>query len=183
MSGNAIEAVFKDEAVIVPAQEDAEQLLRGGYGVARENESGAVLASYEALYLKSEDRISVVDSESSEALDTHALFERLKALDAEAWTKYLIYRDLRSRGYVVREGVGWGINFRVYERGAYGERPAKYMIQAIVEGEPIPVEKIEETLRLARNNKKELIVAVMDRRGEIVYYSLDQLNLQRSRSP
>lgn len=179
LSTNAIEAVFKDEEVIVPAQEDADQLLRGGYGVACEKESGAVLASYEALYLQSEDRISVVDCESGEALDAQSLLERLRALDAEAWTKYLIYRDLRSRGYVVREGVGWGINFRVYERGAYGERAAKYMIQAIVEGAAIPVGKLEEALRLARNNKKELIVAVMDRRGEIVYYSLDQLNLRR----
>ena len=86
---------------------------------------------------------------------------------------------MRSRGYVVREGVGWGISFRVYERGAYGERAAKYMILAICEGAPLPVEKLEEVLRLAQNNKKELIVAVMDRRGEIVYYSLAQLNLRR----
>lgn len=179
MSTKAIEAVFKDNMVIVPLQEDADLLLKGGYGIAREKESGSVLASYEALYLLSEDRIGIVDDENGEALNTQSLLEKLGASDSEAWTKYLIYRDLRSRGYVVREGVGWGISFRVYERGAYGERAAKYMILAICEGAPLPVEKLEEVLRLAQNNKKELIVAVMDRRGEIVYYSLGQLNLHR----
>ncbi|MDQ1279309.1 MAG: tRNA-intron endonuclease, archaea type [Thermoproteota archaeon] len=179
LSTNAIESVLKDKTVIIPTQENADQLLSGGYGVACENESGIVLTSYEALYLQCEYRISVMDHDNGEILDAHTLLERLRVSDSEAWTKYLIYRDLRSRGYVVREGVGWGINFRVYERGAYGEHAAKYIIQAIVEGAPVPVEKLEETLRLARNNKKEVIVAVMDRRGEIVYYSLDQLNLHR----
>ena len=177
MSTKEIEAIFKEEKVIVPIQEDADLLLKGGYGTAREKEPGSILASYEALYLLSEGRLRIVDSETKEALSPQSLLERLRISDTEAWTKYLIYRDLRSRGYVVREGVGWGINFRVYERGAYGERAARYIILAICEGAPIPGNKFEEVLRLAQNMKKELIVAVMDRRGEIVYYSLSQLNL------
>ena len=39
------------------------------------------------------------------------------------------------------------------------------------------VDKIREVLRLVQGMKKELMVAVMDRRGEIVYYTLGRLNL------
>lgn len=177
MAAKEIEGVFKDNKVFVCLQEDADLLLENGYGIACEKEGGSVLASYETLYLLSEGRIRVTDTETGKVLNPKSLLEKLRLTDSEAWTKYLIYRDLRSRGYVVREGVGWGINFRVYERGVYGEKAAKFMVFAICEGAPIPAKRLNEALTMAQNMKKEIIVAVMDRRGEIVYYALSQLNL------
>ena len=179
MSVKLIEGVFREGKVVVAIKEDADQLAKGGYGTSCEGEDAITLASYESLYLLSEGKMSVVDAESEEAFDLKSLLEKLRALDSDAWTKYLIYRDLRSRGYVVREGVGWGINFRVYERGSYGEKAAKFIVLAVIEGASMPVDRIRETLNMAQNMKKELIVAVMDRRGEIVYYSLSQLDLRR----
>jgi len=176
MSESEVEGVFRDEKVFITRQEDADLLLKGGYGSAREG--GSVLASYEALYLLSEGRMKIIDDVTKEELSPKSLLERFEVADSEVWTKYLIYRDLRSRGYVVREGVGWGINFRAYERGAYGEKAAKFIVFAICEGNPIPVDRLREALMMAQNMKKEIIVAVMDRRGEMVYYSLSQLDLR-----
>ena len=48
--------------------------------------------------------------------------------DSEILTKFLIYRDLRNRGYVVKDGFGFGSDFRVYERGHFGEKGAKFLI-------------------------------------------------------
>ena len=42
--------------------------------------------------------------------------------DERIWTKYLIYRDLRQRGYVVRMGFGNGIDFRVFPRGVLSQK-------------------------------------------------------------
>lgn len=53
------------------------------------------------------------------------------------------------------------------------------MVLAVIEGASMPVDRIRETLAMAQNMKKELIVAVMDRRGDVVYYSLSQLDLRR----
>ena len=178
MSESEIEVVLRDEKVFITCQENADVLLKGGYGSASEGTVGSTLASYEVLHLLNEGRIRVVDSVTGETLDLRSLLKRLETTDSEAWTKYLIYRDLRSRGYVVREGVGWGITFRAYERGAYGEKAAKFIVFAICEGNPIPVDRLRETLEMAQNMKKEIIVAVMDRRGEMVYYSLSQLDLR-----
>ena len=177
MSVSEIEGVFKEQKVFITRQEDADLLLKVGYGSACEDQDGLVLNSYEALYLLSDGRIKIVDSVKGEGLNSKSLLEKFELTDPETWTKYLIYRDLRSRGYVVREGVGWGINFRAYERGTYGEKTAKFIVFAICEGDPIPVDRLREALMMAQNMKKEIIVAVMDRRGEIVYYSLSQLNL------
>ena len=48
--------------------------------------------------------------------------------DSETLTKFLIYRDLKTRGYVVKDGFGFGSDFRVYERGQFGEKGAKYVV-------------------------------------------------------
>ncbi|UCD73094.1 MAG: tRNA-intron lyase, partial [Candidatus Bathyarchaeota archaeon] len=92
--------------------------------------------------------------------------------------KYLIYRDLKSRGYVVRGGFGWGVDFRVYERGKYGEVTARYLILSMREGKPISLEDLIRVLRQSQTLKKELVLAVMNRRGEIVYYSISELTLK-----
>jgi tRNA-intron endonuclease len=90
---------------------------------------------------------------------------------------YLAYRDLRSRGYVVREGFGLGVDFRVYERGDYGKDTAKYLILSIQEGKPISLEDLAKALQQCQSLKKELVLAVMNRRGEVVYYSVSKLVL------
>lgn len=177
MSSKEIEGIYEEDRIFIPLSEDTDLLLGGGFGVVCEEGSSLVLALYEALYLISEDRIAIRDGKTGEPLNLESLLHRLRVLDSMIWTKYLIYRDLRSRGYVVREGIGWGINFRLYERGTYGKKAAKFIVLAICEGTPMPISQLKKALTLTQNIKKELIIAVIDRQGVIVYYSLTKLNL------
>lgn len=104
------------------------------------------------------------------------LLEKARSFNEDAWVKYLIYRDLRSRGYFVREGFGFGVDFRVYNRGEYGKSTAAYLILGIREGQPILVEELARILARVQSLKKSLILSVISRRGEIVYYSLSRLS-------
>jgi tRNA-intron endonuclease len=83
----------------------------------------------------------------------------------------------------VKEGLGWGVDFRVYERGKYHTKAAKYIVFALCEGDPIQATKLRVILRSVHSVKKKMIVAVLDRRSEIVYYALSQLNLQPRSKP
>ena len=78
---------------------------------------------------------------------------------------------------VVRPGYDQGIDFLVYARGDFGKRPPKYLIYAIWEGEPKTMDELVELVKLAQQREKEVRIAVIDRRGEIVHYSLQELNL------
>jgi tRNA-intron endonuclease len=61
---------------------------------------------------------------------------------------------LRGRGYIPREGFGFGIDFRVYERGKYEKKPAKYVIFGISEGTKIKADKLAKTInQIARMGK------------------------------
>jgi tRNA splicing endonuclease len=42
----------------------------------------------------------------------------------------------------------------------------------------VTVEELARALKYVRSLKKELVLAVLDRRGEVVYYSLSQLTLK-----
>jgi len=176
MTVNMVEATLLDGEVVVRSQGDVDMLDQNGYGTRQEDKS-LLLSPCEVLYLVAENRIKVVEGTESGEVPFQSLLGRFRGNDAQVWTRYLIFRDLRSRGYVVKEGVGLGIDFRVYERGQYHTKAAKYVVFAIIEGNPLPASKLGEVLQLIQGMKRELIMAVMDRRGEIVYYSVSWLNL------
>jgi len=172
-----IKAVVKDKEIIVSTPESIEELTTRGYGT-KQNKT-LTLAFYEALFLLSKGMIEVQHEKTKRKIDFQQLLNVYKAVDPNAWAKYLIYRDLRSRGYVAREGFGLGTDFRVYERGEYGTATAKYLISGIQEGQPVSIDELAQALRYAHSQKKQLVLAVLNRRGEVVYYSLGQLTLKR----
>ncbi len=172
-----VKSTFDKGKVIISNQSDAETFRQIGFGTKLDDKPDLALSSWEALYLLSSKRIIVSDCETGEELNFQSLLEKFQSEDNDIWTNYLVYRDLRKRGYVVREGAGWGITFRVYSRGSYNKKAAKYLIFITCEGNSVPIEKLKEVLQLVQGMKKELIIAVMDRRGEIVYYQLTTLNI------
>jgi len=169
-----IHGVLGEDGVTVPSSEDIEGLTSRGYGTPKNG--GLLLAFYEALYLLGKGILEVKDEKTGEKLSFEELLEKAKASSEDAWVKYLIYRDLRSRGYFVREGFGFGTDFRVYKRGEYGKSTAAYLVLGIREGQPIIVEDLARILTRVQSLKKSLILSVISRRGEIVYYSLSRLS-------
>jgi tRNA-intron endonuclease, archaea type len=163
-----------EKGVIISEQSSIDQLATRGYGVL---ESGIfTLAFYEALYLQDKGMLEVKD-EKDISLDFQTILHHFEVQNDNAWVNYLVYRDFRSRGYVVREGFGAGIDFRIYERGEYGKDTAPYLILAIQEGKPLAVDDLANALRKCQSQKKELILAVMNRRGEIVHYSVGEMHV------
>ena len=166
-----------DGAVVVVDPGAIDDLMRRGYG--RLSDDGLLLDPWEALYLREKGRLEVLDSEEGREIDFQELLERLETIDKRAWAMYLIYRDLRERGYVVRGGFGPGLTLRLYARGEFGKKPARYIVYGILEGVPVQISGLEEALRMAQSYKKGLILAVVDRRGEVVYYSVSSWRAPR----
>jgi tRNA-intron endonuclease len=173
-----IKAALKDKTVVISSAGDINELIQRGYGT-KENKT-LQLTLVEALFLLSKGIIQVETAakKTSKPVTFQQLLTHFRTFDENAWAKYLIYRDLRSRGYVTREGFGLGVDFRVYERGEYGTATAKYLVYGMQEGQPVKLEELTRTLKHAQSQKKELVIAVLNRRGETVYYSLSKLNLR-----
>jgi tRNA-intron endonuclease len=168
--------VLVDKGVVISDQSNIDALSSRGYGCS-ENKV-FTLAFYEALYLLDKGMLEIKDS-GDKKVDFQAILHCYEAQNENAWVNYLVYRDLRSRGYVVREGFGDGIDFRIYERGTYGKDTAPYLIMVTQEGKPLPVNDLSDTLTKCNCQKKELILAVTNRRGEVVHYSVSPLSFNK----
>jgi len=162
-----------DKGVVVSEQSSIDQLTSRGYGTLE----GKIftLAFFEALYLQDKGMLETKDKDGA-TIDFQTLLHHYEEKNENAWVNYLVYRDLRSRGYVVREGFGQGIDFRIYERGSYGKDTAPYLILITQEGKPLPIAALADSLSKCQSQKKELILAVTNRRGEIVHYSVGEMH-------
>jgi tRNA-intron endonuclease len=170
-------ALLKNVVKVVD-EENLESLTSRGYGTLEDKK--LILCSQEALFLQSKGLLEVVNGKSEKALDFQELLHQFELIDENFWVKYLIYRDMRSRGYVVREGFGLGIDFRVYERGEYGKATASYLVLGVQEGKPLPTKELAHILKHVQSLKKRLVLAVVNRRGEIVYYTLSKLTMKKT---
>jgi tRNA-intron endonuclease len=171
-----VDALIKKNIVTISSEEGVKYFSSRGYGVIEH--AKLVLTFFEALFLIGKKAIRVTDEKTGKKLLFQNILKRSQLADEDAWNRYLIYRDLRSRGYVAREGFSFGIDFRLYDRGDYGKGTAKHLVFGIQEGQPVSVEVLARIQGYVQNLKKNLVIAVINRRGEIVYYSLSELNLR-----
>lgn len=171
----AIARLIKDTAIV--NAEDAQRVYeKGFYGDIQEDET-LKLSPVETLLLVERNRLEVLN-ENNEALNFQTLTKIFMKSNSDIWLKYLVYRDLRSRGYVVRAGYGGNINFRLYPRGAkLGTDTSKSLIYTVSEGAPIGLEDLDRVTKLAVSTRKRLTMAVVNRQGEVTYYQVSQVSI------
>jgi len=139
----------------------ADEILSKGYGEMQGKM--LVLEPYELLYLLEKGMIAV------RGFTYEELF-KLIGKHRQGLSKYLVYRDLRDRGYVVKEGIEPLYSLRLYEKGTFNTSPAKYRILILNEGDDIRVEKLKNFVITSISQDTDSVIAVVDRRGEIIYY-------------
>src|ERR671910_733206 len=114
---------------IIDDEKHRDQLKNKGFGEKEDSEY--VLKPYEALYLIYTKKLIIKDRDNT--VDFDGLVRTILKRDKNILTRFMVYRDLRSRGYIPKEGFGFGVDFRVYERGEYEKKPAKYVVFGISE--------------------------------------------------
>lgn len=162
-------AFIEGRSLYLPYKPDLMELRDRGFGDLK---GGKLLFSpYESFYLVEKQRIRVFERKSERELDLRDLVRKLSVGRPEIWIKYLVYRDLRDRGYIVRESKG-NFDFDIYGKG-----PLRRLISIVYEGGEASLRKLRKLLGYANREKKELILAVVDRRTDIVYYTLSSLRV------
>lgn len=174
---NIIEGVLTKKCLTkIVDSRSQDQLRNKGYGDKEDNEY--LLETYEALYLLYLNKLVI----TSGRIDNFAsLLKHVLKYDKEIVTRFLVYRDLRSRGYVVKEGFGFGADFRVYERGEYEKKRAKYVVFCINEGINVKVGELSKNVREIETMGKNAIAAVVERRGEVIYYKLTDMKFKENK--
>jgi len=178
------EGIIEDDKVIISDKECIEEFYNNSYigTLVKEDddEDILVLEPIEVLLLCERNRILMyIENNKKNALyDFEGLLSYFSQFDDRLWQKYIIYMDLRKRGYIVRTGYGEGIDFRVYKRGADFEKDsAKFLIYPVFEGYPIDLKELDKMSRVAMSSRKDLIVATVDRLSKPIYYSVNKFEI------
>ena len=178
------EGVIDQEKVLITDKDCIEEFYNGSYiGTLEknsENGENLILEPLEVLLLCERNRILLYKNNESKSdlYDFEGLLTYFSKFDDKLWRKYIIYMDLRKRGYIVRTGYGEGIDFLVYKRGADFEKDsAKFLIYPVFEGSPIDLRELDKMSRVAMSSRKDLIVATVDRLSKPIYYSVKKFEI------
>jgi len=140
-------------------------LYEQGY-FGRPKGKGLELSLVEAAYLLDRSRIKI--NREGHDLDFRAFFQEASSLEKGFEFRYVVYKDLRERGYYVQPGRP---DFRVYPRGGHpGKSPAEFYVLVISERMPLPLKDIIEPVRVAGQMRKKLMLAIVDEESDITFY-------------
>jgi len=178
-----VEGIVNKEKVIIEDPGGIDEFYEGSFiGNLEEkgNQKILILDPIEVLLLCERKRIILWkrNDKNKDQYDFEGLISYFSQFDKKIWQKYVIYMDLRRRGYIVRSGFGDGIEFRVFKRGAdFREDVAKYLIYPVFEGSPIELRDLDKISRVALSSRKDLVIATVDRLSKPIYYSVKKFEI------
>ncbi|MCZ0860547.1 MAG: tRNA-intron lyase [Methanocorpusculum sp.] len=135
---------------------------QNGYG--RVEKTGNLrLAVVEALYLIARGKIQI-DGWS---------FDSLLAENAASpgfLRRFIVYRDIRERGFVITTGPQ---DFRIFPRGQRpGHGQSRYLLRVLSERDIVDLSVILREAQTAANMRKQFLLAVVDDEHELTYYEI-----------
>ncbi len=166
-----INAYLGGERVVTEDSDQARELFnQSRFGVMQK---GKVQMTFmEALYLIEKEKIAVLDSREKE-IPFEKLLKKAEKAEPNIWTRFMIYKDLRNRGYIVKTALKFGADFRVYERGVKpGEDHAKWVVYPVDEAETLTWYEFAAKNRVAHSTKKRLLIGIVDEENDVTYYEI-----------
>ena len=157
-----------------------------GFGkpVPQERPNRLELDLVEACYLVEKNRLKVFVSENGKKrfLSLEDLLKISSQRVNQFHTQFVVYKDLRNRGYLVKTGYKFGAHFRVYERGVKLKRGpkaphehTKWVVHCVKEEAAFSLPEMSRAVRLAHNIRATFIWAVVDKENDVTYYQITRI--------
>ncbi len=133
--------------------------------------SKVIYSLFETLFLLEHDKLELFDK--SRLVGYDALLKKARKINKQALTQYLVFRDLRKTGYIVKTALKFGAEFRVYPKGVRpGKDHAAWLVFPVQEHETLRWHEFSAKNRVATTTKKRLLLAIVDDEQDIVYYEV-----------
>lgn len=163
-----------DDKVVI--QKDFDKALeyydKGCFGeIQGAKEKSLELALVEALYLAERKKLHIFSGKKE--LSFEEILTKCVKRENNFWTRWRVYRDFRTRGYVLKTALKFGADFRVYRRGMKpGEDHAKWVLYCVSEGESEGWREFAAKMRVAHSTRKTLLIGCVDDEGDVTYWEI-----------
>ncbi|MFH0859685.1 MAG: tRNA-intron lyase [Candidatus Altiarchaeota archaeon] len=166
--------ILSGTKVVVGDGETKSQLKDKGFGEMEGKR--LMLSTIEAVFLTEDGKLDVMKGDKKLTFDE--LLKLGSKVEEEFYNKYIVYKDLRERGLLVRTGLKFGTDFRIYDRGeVLGKGHSKHLVHVVPEEYTCSFPEMARALRLAKNVNKDMIYAIVDEEGDVTYYLVDRMKL------
>ncbi len=156
---------FSDDMISIVDNEDGKRIYFdhwfGQYGTYKLSERGILnkLDIYETIYLM-ENKILTIKNFTKEQIIGFAAKRRSDFIKL-----YLVYKDWRNNGYIIKTGFKFGTHFRIYFPGAKPIKDDKWMhskhvIQVFPRDTKLLISEWARAIRVAHSVRKTFILAI-----------------------
>ena len=179
VKGPIAEGEFLEDKVIIWDKDQANRVYSEKYfgkWIDEEKIKYLLLSLEEAMLLLEREYLIIISKEKK--LNAQEFYKICTSIDREFPHKFVVYRDLRNRGFIVKSGFKFGTHFRVYDRGVnpYKEgaketkEHTKYNVHAVAENHTMSYQEWSRYVRLSQNIRAKAQLAVVDEEGSVTYY-------------
>jgi len=183
-----LEGELVEKRVIIWDEKAVNLYEEKGYGkpFPLENPKRLELDLIEATYLLEigELKIYCMENNKKRMLSLEEMMRIGEKEIKDFHTQYIVYSDLRNKGYLVKTGFKFGAHFRVYEKGVKIKRGpkapfehTKFVVHAVPEEAAFSLPEMSRAVRLAHNIRATFIWAVVDKENDITYYEIKRIKL------
>jgi tRNA-intron endonuclease len=126
----------------------------------------------EAFFLMQDKKMEIFDIKNKR-LEEKEILKKFCQIDRNFLTKYIIFKDLRKKGYIVKTALKFGAEFRVYEKGKkISETHSKWICFPVSENSKFSWQDFSAKTRVAHSTKKNLLIAITDEEANVSYYEI-----------
>ena len=163
-----IKAVFYGKIILSNSMKARELYERSSFGVV-ENDK-IVYMPEEAFFLFEEKKLDFF-SEKLKMMSLEEVFKKLTKQDKDFYVRYSVFKDLRKKGFLLKSGLKFGCDFRVYDKGSKLKKShSKWLCFCEKESESIKLKEFALRGRVVNSTKKSMLLAIVDNEGDVSYY-------------
>lgn len=119
---------------------------------------------YETMYLCEKEKLQIIKGNKI------ITFDEISNMKKFNYTNYIIYKDLKSKGYNVKTGIKYGSVFRVYDKGVKeGKEHSLWLVEPIKDNELLKMKDMAGKNRIAHSTNKKTLFAIVDTENCVTY--------------
>ena len=128
-----------------------------------------IYSSFESLYLLEKNLINIL--KYNKQVSESDFIKTCSKKDKDFYLKYIVYKYLKNKGYLVKTGVKFGEEFRVYVKSTPNH--AKWIVFPLKQSTKIDPKEFISKVRVTHSTGKKLLLAIVDQEQDITFYEID----------
>ena len=155
------------EKVVVKKPKDVGRLFNKSHFGNMKKNGHLEINLLEAVFLKGEGKINIYEQKKS--LDFHDLVTLADKNYKDFDKKYLIFKDLRSRGHAISLSKNKKFTFEDFKK--------QFIVSTFSEKDTFDIDEIVSLINTVNQENQELWFALVDEEGDITYYKVSLVDL------